>query len=244
MYKWAAAEELVSPSAYYAIHSLLPLKMNRTKAVDHPDVKPVDPKHVEAVFPYTTSVIRDMLQLQMLTGMRPDELTTITADRIDRSRKVWIYEPAQHKTKHLGKSRKIFIGPKAQAVLSEYLNRDGYLFSPAESERIRLAKLRAGRKTPFYGVGRPVKPRKTNDRYSTDSYRDACKYAQGAAVRAGVKLEEWTPYQIRHNVAQQLRDTIGIDTAAAILGHSDVETTKIYAKLDEQKAIEAAMLYG
>jgi integrase len=71
--------------------------------------------------------------------------------------------------------------------------------------------------------------------WNKDSYRIAIARAAKAA-----KVEHWTPYQIRHTAAQAVRDAVGPEGAQALLGHSRLSTTEVYAKASEAKAIEAA----
>ena len=71
--------------------------------------------------------------------------------------------------------------------------------------------------------------------WNKDSYRIAVTRAAKAA-----KVEHWTPYQIRHTAAQAVRDAVGPEGAQALLGHSRLSTTEVYAKASEAKAIEAA----
>jgi integrase len=54
----------------------------------------------------------------------------------------------------------------------------------------------------------------------------------------------WHPHQIRHLVGTELREKFGLDTAQAVLGHTDVATTAIYARLDESKAVAAMERVG
>ena len=63
------------------------------------------------------------------TGMRPGEVMRLRTGDIDRSKTIWVYKPASHKTQDKGFSRAIPIGPKAQAILVEWIkdkNRQGY----------------------------------------------------------------------------------------------------------------------
>lgn len=71
--------------------------------------------------------------------------------------------------------------------------------------------------------------------WNKDSYRIAVTRAAKAA-----KVEHWTPYQIRHTSAQAVRDAAGPEAAQALLGHSRLSTTEIYAKANEAKAVAAA----
>lgn len=246
MYKWAVSEELVHVHVYQAIAAVEGLKRGRTKAIDHQERKPVDLESVEAILPYTTKVVEDMVRINALTGMRPDELCEIKPQDINRNADPWIYIPKGHKNSWRGQQRHIFLGPKAQKILTPYLFRDPdkHCFSPQESEKQRLDKLRAERKTPVYGKRKKRTYRQVSKSYNTCSYRRAVKYAQKAASKADVKFEPWTPYQLRHTHADMLREKAGIDVAAASLGHKDIDTTKIYAKLRDTKAAEAAQKYG
>ncbi|WDQ16376.1 tyrosine-type recombinase/integrase [Rhodopirellula sp. P2] len=71
--------------------------------------------------------------------------------------------------------------------------------------------------------------------WNKDNYR---RHVERAAKRA--KVEHWTPYQIRHRSLQSIRDDAGPEAAQAIAGHSRMDTTEVYAKASEAKAIEAA----
>lgn len=67
------------------------------------------------------------------------------------------------------------------------------------------------------------------------SFRVAITRAAKAA-----KVEHWTPYQIRHQTLQAVRDSVGPEAAQAMAGHSRMDMTEHYAKVSEAKAIEAA----
>ena len=57
-------------------------------------------------------------------------------------------------------------------------------------------------------------------------------------------LPNWSPNQLRHLRAGELEETLGIEMASAVLGHSKVETTAIYARRKQQLAIKAARMTG
>ena len=100
---------------------------------------------------------------------------------VDRSKPVWEYRPASHKTQHHDKERIIFIGPKAQEVLRPYLSRpaENYCFSPAEAVQQLLASRHTARRTPptygnTPGSNRKSRPkRKPSNWYVKDSYNKA-----------------------------------------------------------------------
>jgi len=66
-----------------------------------------------------------------------------------------------------------------------------------------------------------------------DSYRQAVLRALKRA-----KLDHWTPQQLRHTAGTEVRRDVGIDAAQALLGHSSVRTTEIYAENNLAEAIE------
>jgi site-specific recombinase XerC len=54
----------------------------------------------------------------------------------------------------------------------------------------------------------------------------------------------WSPNQLRHLRAGELEEALGIEASSAVLGHSKVETTAIYARRKRQLACEAARMMG
>ncbi len=123
---------------------------------------PVSSEIVEKTVPYLRPIVRDMVRLQLLTGMRPGEICKLRPCDIDRSSDIWEYKPRSHKTEHHGRSRIVFMGPEAQALLTPYLERDTGLpcFSPAESMAVFLEVKRQARVTPMSCGNRPGSNRK------------------------------------------------------------------------------------
>lgn len=136
VFKWAASEELVPVTVYQALRTLTGLRKGRTEARESEPVKPVDPAHVNVTLPFLTPHLRCMAELQRLTGMRPGEVCQLRLCEVDRTGDLWLFRPAQHKTAHHGKTRVIFFGPRAQAVIMEFLR--GSNPPPAGFEHIRL----------------------------------------------------------------------------------------------------------
>jgi integrase len=133
-------------------------------------------------------VIRAMVGFQRLTGCRPDEVCRLRPIDLDRKNPVcWVYRPGsdqgqhgQHKTAHHGHERLILIGPKAQKVLTPYLDVEpnAYCFSPVESERQRSDDRRDARQSPMTPSQSARKPqarrkRAPRDHYDETSYRNA-----------------------------------------------------------------------
>jgi integrase len=153
---------------------------------------------------------------------------------------VWAYRPAGHKNRHRGLDRVIFLGPQAQEVVRPFLTASlqAYLFSPracVESLRARRAAARKTKRTPSeLRRKRKAKPHRVPaEHYNRRSYRLAIVRA---CQKAGVP--EWSPLQLRHSAATEIRAKYGVEAAKVILGHTKVETTQIYAERDLGKAKE------
>jgi integrase len=273
MFKWAVAEELIPPSVSQGLSAVTGLRMGRGGARETLPVLPVEDSIVDQTLPYMSSIVADMVRLQRLTGMRPAEVCLLRPGDLDRIGEVWVYRPSTHKTEHHGKSRTVFIGPQAQDVLLRYLARsaDEYCFQPSDSEAKRLAAKSASRVTPMSCGNRPGTNRKRNprkqpgSRYTTASYRRAIHYACGksfphpklgsvirdsmaGAERANLKTwqsdHRWSPNQLRHAAATEVRKQFGLEAAQIILGHSAADITQVYAERDMAKGLEVARLIG
>jgi integrase len=62
------------------------------------------------------------------------------------------------------------------------------------------------------------------ERYTSSTYRQA---VVRAAERASVR--PWTPHQLRHARATEIRQKHGLEAAQAALGHGHIDTTQIYS---------------
>jgi len=185
MFRWATENELIPGSVFHALQAVAGLRRGRTGARESDLVKPVPLEDVNAVKPYVSRQVWAMIQLQLSTAARSGEIVIMRPCDVDRSGKVWVYSPAEHKTAHYGYKRRIYIGPRGQEVLRPFLLRppEAYCFSPAEAEADRLAARHARRKTPLScgnrpGTSRRSAPRKKpGDCYTAPSYRRAIRYA-------------------------------------------------------------------
>lgn len=263
VFKWGASHELVGISVYQSLCTLEPLRSGRTKARDGAPVKPIDDKTVDATILHLSPTVAAMVNLQLLTGMRPGEVVLIRPCDIDRSNKVWTFRPARHKTMHLGKSRVVMIGPRAQKILKPFLERkpDTFCFSPAEAQAARVAELSKLRKTPLCcgnkpGTNRKSKPAmKPGECYTAVSYARAiargCERAfpapeglEPAAVKAWNKKHCWQPNRLRHSTATLIREKFGIEAASVVLGHAKVSTTELYAEKNLAAAMKISATVG
>ena len=238
LFKWGVENELVPVNVHVALTTVAGLRHGRCDAAESSPVKPVPEADIDAIKPHVGRHLWAMIQLQLVTGMRPGEVRTMRLADIDMSGDIWAYRPAEHKTEHHGRQRVIFIGPQGQNIIRPFLkaHREHYLFSPVDSEAERRAQLRDDRQTPMTPsqLARTAKaePKRTaGERYSKDSYSRGIRRACEKAC-----IPVWTPNRLRHNAATRLRKEFDIETVRTILGHATGFTTEIYAELDQDKA--------
>jgi integrase len=246
MFKWAVAEELIPPSVYHGLTAVEGLRKGRSEARETKPIRSVADEHVEAVLPLLTPPVRAMVQVQRLSGMRPGEVILLRPCDVDRSHgRTWIYRPEAHKTEHHDAVRVVFLGPKAQAILAPFLDRDpgAYCFSPREAVADLRARQRAARKSkvqPSQQDRRQRAPQRTpGEHYTTDTYGNAI---ERACLKAGVP--PWHPHQLRHSAATEVRREVGLDAARAVLGHACASMTEHYAEVDAEKAAQAMERLG
>ena len=128
------------------------LQAGRTKARETDPVEPVAEERLRAIFPFLQPALRAMLQVQLLTGMRPGELCQLRPRDIDASGAVWLFRPERFKTRHRGGARVVAIGPRAQKLLDEFTpeDPDDFYFSPRRVVAEFHSGRTANRKTPRY----------------------------------------------------------------------------------------------
>lgn len=264
VFAWGVEEELVPASVWHALLAVKPLKKGRSAARESRPIQPVADDVVDATLSALPPTIADMVRFQRLTGSRPSEVCALRPCDVNRNDprfivggvQIWSYSPAGHKTEHHDRQRVVFIGPKAQELLAPYLLRapadDAYCFTPADSERRRREIQRAERKSKVppsqQRRGRRAKQRDLRPSYDSDSYGKAIRRAVKKinanrikeATKAGLDpaalLPSWSPNQLRHSAATEIRRRFGAEAAQVVLGHSDLATTEIYAERDLQKA--------
>lgn len=247
MFAWGVENELFPAAIHEALKRVASLKAGRSDAAEPVPVEPVADDIVEATLPHLPATLQAMVRLQLLTGCRPGEICRLRpCDVTFGTDGVWTFRPPHHKTRHRGKDRRIFFGPKAQAILRPYLSRPAshFCFSPKESEAARNAERREQRKSPMTPSQSARTPsvdrqRKPKDHYAKDSY---CRSIARACVLAGV--EPWSPNQLRHSRATILRKLYGIEGARLVLGHADAGVTLVYAERDFEAAAKIMMEVG
>jgi integrase len=247
LFRWAARQELAPPGVYHGLLAVEGLQRGRSAAREAGPVTTVPEAEVLAALPFLPCPVCAMVQVQLLAGMRPQDVRNIRTCDLDRTRDIWVYTPWTHKTEHHGHVRRVAIGPRAQVVLLSFLRPDAaaaYLFSPREAVAQIRAERAAKRKTPRTPSerrrARKANPkRQPSESYSKSAYETA---VARACRRAGVP--RWCPNQLRHNCATKVRRLYGLDAAAAVLGHRLGTVTEVYAEADLQKAVHVMREIG
>jgi Site-specific recombinase XerD len=242
MFKWGVSQELVPYAIYDALTTVEGIRKGKGKLagmISEPSkVKPAPEKDIRAAIKYAGPEIATMIQVQLLSGMRPDEVTIMRPCEIDQKGKVWSYRPGKHKNdwRENDEGKEVLLGPKAQKLLKPYIkacaSETDYLFCPARVQERSIARqLKESGKEPSLVKLSKIKPPRPC--YDDASYRQAVRRA---CKRAKVAI--WTPNQLRHNTATNLREQFGIEQAQLPLGHKHTSTTEIYAEKNRKAYIE------
>jgi integrase len=253
--KWAVENELVYPSVYHGLQAVRGLQRGRTTAKESDPVKPVPEPFVKAVLPYLRPQIRAMVELQLITGMRSGEVTSIRGCDLETTGRLWEYRPARHKTEHHGHEKLVYLGPQAQTILQPWLRTEltAYLFQPREAEAARDEERKRNRKTPMTPSQAKRKPKRNpkrapGDHYTVRTYHQAVQHGIESANKRiddpAKQVPHWHPHQLRHNAATRLRKEFGLEAARVVLGHRSAAVTEIYAEIDHAKAAEIMMRVG
>lgn len=245
----AAENEAIPGSVVVNLRQVKSLAKGKTKAYEPKPVKCVSDRAVDLTLPQMPTVVADMVRLQRLLGCRPAEICQLRPCDLNRSGDVWVYEPNSHKTEHHGKTRTVFVGPRAQEILLPYLLRpsESCCFDPREAVAERFGKQQ--RKTPLGQGNRPGYSKRTREgkrrkrppreQYDTASYRRAI---HRACEKAGV--EKWSPNRLRHTRGTEVREKFGLEAAQVSLGHANAQVTQIYAERDHALAAKVAKETG
>jgi integrase len=227
VWRWAAENEFVPAATWQALSAVSGLRIGRTAAPEPAPVEPVDAWRVGRTLPFLPPAVAAMVRLQWHSGCRPQDVCNLRAEDLDRSGVVWVYRPGSHKTRWRGKVREVFFGPRAQAVLGDWLPESGHAFSPA-----REAAKRKVKKAPC--PRRPPRPH-----YSTGTYDRA---VLRGCRKAGVP--PWSPNQLRHSAATRFRERFGLERTRELLGHQQTATSELYAEKSRRNAAAAALEAG
>ncbi|MDE0867087.1 MAG: site-specific integrase [Rubripirellula sp.] len=241
IFKHAVSMELVDVNVVIKLDTLEPLRAGQTEAHETEDVEPVDLDIVQATAKHLSPILKAMIGLQAATGMRPSEVCNLRPCDIEkRDDGVWLYRPPKHKTAHRGKKKAVPIVGDTRITIGPYLDRDpeAFCFSPRESMTWYRAEQRKNRKTkvqPSQTHRKKHKPkRQPGEQYKSGSYYQAIRNSAKKANQP-----HWFPYQLRHAAATTVREALGIEAAAALLGHARTDMTDHYAQQAIGKAVNA-----
>src|SRR5690606_34858991 len=98
MFRWGVENELVPSSILHALQAISALKRGRSEARETKPVQPVPDDRIDAVVAAVSRQVAAMIQLQRLTGMRPNEVMNMRLCDIEREGETWLYTPFSHKT--------------------------------------------------------------------------------------------------------------------------------------------------
>ncbi len=256
-FKWAVSMELCSERIYRRLATVPGLRRGEGgRETDR--IVPAPRADIRKVRPWLTRPVRALIDLQLLTGARADELVRLKATDLDTTGAVWTATLEHHKTAHKGKDRTLYFGPRAQHILRLFMRPgrplDKPLFDPRESNAEAKRRDAEGSRRPDqkpnpvkgsthwrnqHGDGLLDEARTIGEHYTTPSYRKAIHRACKAAG-----VDQWGPHRLRHNAATFLRRQFGIDVASVILGHSSLAITATYAELNHKRAIEVMAKVG
>lgn len=200
IWKWGVAKQLVKVEAWQALTAVEGLRIGEGKEM--PKVRKVQFEAAIALEGHVVPEVWTMIQLQLVTAMRPGEVVQMRTcdismcdDLVPKSHrnKLWVYRPATHKTEHHGKERVILIGPQAQDVLRKWLRPDepeGYLFSPA----LAVASSRRQRTEQATTLNTKFR-RKSHPKRAPRKFYDTHAYA--TAIERGCELAYGMPAELR-----------------------------------------------
>jgi len=228
MFRWAVSQETCSAYTLTSLNSVESLKRGRSEAKETESVKPARLEDIEIAIRYATPTVAAMLRLQTLTGMRSGELVIMRTQDIDTTGEIWAYNPYKHKTDYLGHKRAILIGGQGQEVLKPFMDRIDYCFKPIDSIRQLGLKPRGG----------------LSPHYSTSTYHNAVKDAVKKAKEDKQEIQVFSPHQIRHTAATEIRKRFGLDAVRAVLGHKSLKMADEYAEIDKKLAENTAKQIG
>lgn len=247
-WKWAAAQELVPGSTVAGLAAVAGLRRGRSAARETAPKRPVPEADYLAALPHLLPTVRGMVRLQRLAGLRPCEVRLLTPADLDRSGEVWVYRPAEHKMSHAGRAKAVPLSPSARAVVEPWLaglGPDDLVFTPVRLRQERYAALRAARRSKVQPSQRSrakleaEKVRRVPARFTDAGYGDA---VARACAKAGVPA--WTPGQLRHSFATEVRARFGLEVAQVLLGHAHAAVSEVYAERDLAAGIAAAKAMG
>lgn len=250
-FAWGRLYGPVPAAVAYDVSLVKPLRAGRSEGKPPKVVVPVPENVLRATLAAAPQTVADMAWLQYWTGMRSGEVCQIRPCDLERNGDVWLYRPPKHKSQHHGKTRVVAIGPQGQAILRAYIERrkmTDYLFLPEDAHRERLEQIGFADVTAYQVSRSRFKPGRC---FRQDTYYNKIVYAcdrvydpKGERRARGDFSHRWHPHRLRHNAATRYRDTLGIEAATDVLGHSSFNTAAIYAERSVERMKDVARVAG
>jgi integrase len=236
-FRWCVSEQLIPAEIVTALEMVPGMKKGRTEAREKDRITSVDVMAVRNTLSFLSPTVGDMVRVQFLCGMRPQDVCGMTEGSLDRSGEIWLYRPPVHKNSHRDQELIKAVPPAAQLILRRWMtgDPDRAIFSPFDSVVFWRSKMRKKD-----GDSPPLSRRRGF--YTSGSYGKAIKNAIIRANKSGAAVPHWAPNQLRHSIGTQLRTTSGVEAAQVFLGHAKPDATLIYAEVTTKKLSELAKL--
>ena len=61
---------------------------------------------------------------------------------------------------------------------------------------------------------------------------------------SATKIEDWSPNQLQHAAATEIRRKFGLEAAQVVLGHSSADITQVYTERNQKLAAEVIKQIG
>ena len=226
MFKKGVEFGLVPVQVYQSLMCVQPLNWRTAPTLRNPEpIKAVEKVSIDKIQSFLKPVYQVMMKVHTTTGMRVKELVQMKWSEINPVKNdptIYCYQPSQHKGSHRGQDRKIFIHEDHIALMKS-------IRKPLWEKDFVWCSHGKGINAGYSGQMTPA------------AYYLAIKSAIRRFNRVNkIKLERFTPLQIRHLVGTEIRETDGIEAVAATLGHVRLNTSEIYAEQRFTKAKERA----
>lgn len=214
---------LVPVTVYHALSCVQSLSWRTAPTLRTTEpIKPVDQEDVDAIMPMLKPVYRVMLALHCATGMRITELVGMRFSEITRiDDGLYCYQPGRHKNSHHQQERRIYFH-------ADFMARMQAIRKPLWDPDLVWCSKGKGRHKGYTG------------QVTVSGYQRAIQWAQEKYNRKASKKIHWTPLQIRHLVGTRVRSVHGLEGSQAVLGHSRIDSTQIYAERRDDLARKLA----
>lgn len=218
--RWSERKGHAPVGTWHRLSAAQNLKYGRSAAREPSPVGPVSDALLEDTLPLLPPVVADMARFNRLVGCRPGEVC-----------KLRMIDTEETTVDTDGGTRQVLLWTLEDHKTAYRGKRRAIAIGP---QAILIVNRNAG-----MDLSAPVFRSPSGSAYRRDSYalaiRRACK-------RGG--LEHWSPNQLRHARATELNRLVGIQTASAVLGHTRLNTTEVYAQRDAEAALAAAARTG